>query len=104
MGKKIIVIISIFLFFCYCQGSYSPPFDREGEIYSFFKNMSDSLDLEVLDPDSPVELISTNTFSVYNGDIMPDLYQQFSDFLKGRKPDSLGKGDRKGDYGSRGQC
>ena len=93
MGKKIIVIISIFLFFCCCQGSYSPPFDREGVIYSFFKNMSDSLDLEVLDPDSPVELISTNTFSVYNGDIMPDLYQQFSDFLN-----SLGVIKERKDY------
>jgi hypothetical protein len=93
MVKKIVVFISICVVFCYCQGSYSPPFDQEGEIYSFFKSMSDSLDLKVLDPDSPIELITTNSFAVYNGDIMPDLYQQFSDFLN-----SLGAVKERKDY------
>jgi len=81
MLKKVIVILLISVVFCYCSGSYSPPFNKEGQIHSFFKQMSDSLDIKVLDPDNPVKLITTNSFSVYNGDIMPDLYQQFSNFL-----------------------
>ena len=81
MLKKVVVILLISVVFCYCSGSYSPPFNKEGQIYSFFKKMSDSLDINILDPDNPVKLITTNSFSVYNGDIMPDLYQQFNNFL-----------------------
>ncbi len=81
MFKKVVVILLISVVFCYCSSSYSPPFKKEGQIHSFFKKMSDSLDIKVLDPDNPVKLITTNSFSVYNGDIMPDLYQQFSNFL-----------------------
>ncbi|MFO7890410.1 MAG: peptidylprolyl isomerase [bacterium] len=81
MLKKVVVILLISVVFCYCSGSYSPPFKKEGQIHSFFKKMSDSLDIKVLDPDNSVKLITTNSFSIYNGDIMPDLYQQFSNFL-----------------------
>lgn len=81
MKKIIFFIVCISLVLIYCSGSYSPPFTQEGEIYRFFKSMSDSLDIEALDPDLSMELISTNKFSVYNGDIMPDLFQQFSNYF-----------------------
>jgi len=47
--------------------------------------MSDSLEIDALNPDNPVELISTNLFSVYNCDIMPDLYQQLDNYLNSMK-------------------
>lgn len=93
MKKIIFFVVFISLILIYCSGSYSPPFTQEGEIHRFFKNMSDSLNIEALDPDVSMELISTKSFSVYNGDIMPDLFQQSSNYF-----DNIGALKEREDY------
>lgn len=55
-------------------------FQPDSEQYLFFKTLSDSLEMAVLNPEKPVALITTSDFTVWSFDIMPGVYARYKSF------------------------
>jgi len=54
------------------------PFTADSPQYAFFKTVSDSLGITVLNPDKAQVLVSTSDFSVYSYDIMPGIFARLA--------------------------
>jgi len=80
MRKNILLIVCIVLLISVCGGEKSPApiYTKDSNEYKFFKSISDSLQITVLNPKTSNELIRTQKFSVWTNDVMPAIYQQLS--------------------------
>lgn len=75
--RWILVICIAHLFIACSKESGAPRYDTDTKQYGFFKLLSDSLKIPILDPDHSIDLIRTKKFTVRTADIMPILYQAF---------------------------
>jgi foldase protein PrsA len=77
MKKTGIVLVSTLLLVMACGNkSPEPQYAPDSKEYEFFKTLSEKV--PVLNPDESNELISTKNFSIYTGEIMPNLYRMLS--------------------------
>lgn len=76
----LLVLLSLCAITCTNQSQPQNPYTPDSKPYVFFQNISDSLDITVLNPSTPTELIKTKSFTVTSYDIMPMMYQGFHQY------------------------
>ncbi len=62
-----------------------PRYSSDAKEYQFFKAVSDTFQIPVLNPNESSELVRTKSFSVYNNDVMPGLYRALNRYSNNLK-------------------
>lgn len=62
-----------------------PRYTADAKEYQFFKAVSDTFQIPVLNPNESAELVKTKSFSVYNNDVMPGLYRALNRYSNNLK-------------------
>lgn len=75
---SLVLLSVVMIMACGGQKNPGPLYEPGTEEYSLFETLSDSMGIEVLDPDKNKALITTSEFTIWTSDIMPALYSPLS--------------------------
>ncbi|MDZ7724321.1 MAG: peptidylprolyl isomerase [candidate division KSB1 bacterium] len=75
---SLVVLSVVLIMACGGQKNPGPLYEPGTEEYALFETLSDSMGIEVLDPDQNKVLITTSEFTIWTSDILSSLYAPLS--------------------------
>lgn len=76
---RLFVVLTLLIVACGNQGPEQPYAEGTPQ-FEFFQKLSDSLDVQAVNPTDAKALITTSEFTVWSYDIMPNIYRMFNRF------------------------